>query len=125
MAKIKLGNAPKNFKRKITIELLDGTKGDVEFSFVYRTRSEYAELMDKTLAEESGVEVPKNETAAQAFERIGAGTVDFILAIADGWDLDDEFNAENIKTLIDTFPAITPAASEVYRHAVLEGRTKN
>lgn len=125
MAKIKLGNAPKNFKRKITIELLDGTKGDVEFSFIYRTRSEYAALMDKTLAAESGVEVPKNETAAQAFERIGAGTVEFILAIADAWDLDDDFNAENITQLIDTYPAITVAASEAYRLAILEGRTKN
>lgn len=125
MAKIVLGKAPKNFKRKITIDLLDGGKGDIEFLFKYRTRSEYAELMDKTLAAESGADVPKDETAAQAFARIGDGTVDFILAIAEGWDLDDEFNAENIKTLIDTFPAITPAASEVYRHAVLEGRTKN
>lgn len=125
MAKIKLGNAPRNFKRKITIDLLDGTKGDVEFSFIYRTRSEYAVLMDKTLAAEAGAEVPKNETAAQAFERIGAGTVDFILSIADGWDLEEEFNAENVKTLIDTYPAITVAASENYRMAILEGRAKN
>lgn len=125
MAKIKLGNAPKNFKRKVTIDLLDGSKGDVEFNFIYRTRSEYAALMDETLAAESGTETPKNETAAQAFERIGAGTVDFILAIADGWDLDDEFNEENIKELIDTFPAITPALSESYRLAILEGRAKN
>lgn len=125
MAKIQLGKAPKNFKRKITIELLDGTKGDVEFNFIYRTRSDYAELMDKTLAAESGAEVPKNETAAQAFERIGAGTVDFIQSIADGWDLEEEFNSENIKQLIDTYPAITVAASEAYRLAILEGRTKN
>ena len=125
MAKIKLGNAPKNFKRKITIDLLDGSKGDVEFNFIYRTRSEYAELMDKTLAAESGVEAPKNETAAQAFERIGAGTVEFIQSIADGWDLDDEFNAENITQLIDAYPAITVAASEAYRLAILEGRAKN
>lgn len=125
MAKIKLGVPPKSFKRQIVIDLLDGGKASVEFTFKYRTRSEYAELMDKTLAAESGADVPKDETAAQAFARIGDGTVDFILAIAEAWDLDDEFNAENIKTLIDTFPAITPAASELYRHAVLEGRTKN
>ena len=125
MARLKLGNAPKNFKRKITIDLLDGTKGDIEFSLIYRTRSEYAKLMDETLKAESDAQVPKNETAEQAFERIGDGTVGFILSIADGWDLEDDFNAENIKELIDTYPAITVALSENYRLAILEGRTKN
>ena len=125
MAKIVIGKAPKNFKRKVTIDLLDGGKGDIEFTFKYRTRSEYAALMDTTLAAEAGADVPKDETAVQAFERIGAGTVDFILAIAEGWDLDDEFNADNVKWLIDTFPAITPLASEAYRLAILDGRTKN
>jgi hypothetical protein len=125
MAKIQLGKAPKNFKRKISIELLDGGKGDVEFTFIYRTRSEYAKLMDDTLAVEAGTEAPKNETAAHAFERIGEGTVEFIQKIADGWDLEEDFSAENIKQLIDTYPAITVAASETYRLAILEGRTKN
>lgn len=125
MAKIKLGTPPKNFKRKISIDLLDGTKGDVEFTFKYRTRSEYAALMDNTLKAENDAEIPKDETAAQAFDRIGAGTVDFILDIAESWDLDDDFNHDNVKTLIDTYPAITAAASEAYRLAILDGRTKN
>ena len=123
--KIKLGNPPKDFKRKITIELLDGTKGDVEFTFKYRTRSEYADLMDATLNAEKDAPVKKEETAKEAFERIGEGTVSFIKEIATGWDLEEEFNDENIKTLIDTYPAVTVAASESYRLAILEGVRKN
>lgn len=123
--KIKLGTPPKDFKRKITIDLLDGTKGDVEFTFKYRTRSEYAALMDDTLNAEKDATAKKEESAKEAFERIGEGTVSFIKEIATGWDLEEEFNDQNIKTLIDTYPAVTVAASEVYRISILEGVRKN
>ena len=52
MAKLVLGSAPKTFKSKITFELLDGGKADIEMIYKYKTRNEYAKLIDSTVDEQ-------------------------------------------------------------------------
>lgn len=120
MAKLSLVNAPKDFKRTISIELLDGSKADIEIEFKYKTRTEYAKLLDEVMKSETGDNTDK--TASDIFKKLGEGTADFILKIASGWDLEDTFNKKNVAILVDTYPAVANAISEAYRLAILEGK---
>lgn len=124
MAKFSLASAPKTFKRKVTITLLDDSTADIELTFKYKTRTEYAKLLDEVMKQDK-VDDSKTESAVDIFKRLGAGTVEFLMKIVEGWDLDDEFNKSNVSELIDKFPAAANEITEAYRIAILEGRTKN
>ncbi len=124
MAKFSLASAPKTFKRKVTITLLDDSTADIELTFKYKTRTEYAKLLDEVMKHDK-VDDSKTESAVDIFKRLGAGTVEFLMKIVEGWDLDDEFNKSNVSELIDKFPAAANEITEAYRIAILEGRTKN
>ena len=124
MAKFSLASAPKTFKRKVTITLLDDSTADIELTFKYKTRTEYAKLLDEVMKQDK-VDESKTESAVDIFKRLGAGTVEFLRKIVEGWDLDDEFNKSNVSELIDKFPAAANEITEAYRIAILEGRTKN
>jgi len=124
MAKFSLASAPKTFKRKVTINLLDDTTADIELTFKYKTRSDYAKLLDEVMKADKADD-GKVETAVDIFKRLGAGTADFLMKIVEAWDLDDEFNKANVADLIDKFPAAANEITETYRVAILEGKTKN
>lgn len=124
MAKFSLASAPKTFKRKVTITLLDDSTADIELTFKYKTRTEYAKLLDEVMKQDK-IDDSKTESAVDIFKRLGAGTVEFLMKIVEGWDLDDEFNKSNVSELIDKFPAAANEITEAYRIAILEGRTKN
>lgn len=126
MAKLKLGNAPKNFKKTVSITFADGTKYDIEMLYTYRTRSEYAAFMDSVVGEpKKGKKADEVKTAADAFKLAGDIDADIIMKIAEGWDLDDEFNKENVLKLIDEYPSAAAIISDDYREAILDGRRKN
>jgi len=97
MAKLSLASAPKTFKRKVTIELLDDTTADIELTFKYKTRSDYAKLLDEVMKADKADD-GKVETAVDIFKRLGAGTAEFLMKIVEAWDLDDEFNQATYKT---------------------------
>jgi Phage tail assembly chaperone len=127
MAKLQLGKAPTSFKRTITIEQLDGSKASIELDFKYRTRTQYAELLDSILVtdEKKSKKADEQKSFAEILKMQGDGTIDFMLQIANGWDLEDEFNRANVTILVDTFPNATTEINEAYRVAILEGRLKN
>lgn len=125
MAKFSLASAPKTFKRKVTITLLDESTADIDLTFKYKTRSEYAKLLDEVMSKENHIDTGVTESAVDIFKRLGAGTVDFLMKIVDAWDLEDDFNKANVADLIDKFPAAANEITEAYRIAILEGRTKN
>lgn len=124
MAKFSLASAPKTFKRKVTITLLDDSTADIELTFKYKTRTEYAKLLDEVMKQDK-IDDSKTESAVDIFKRLGAGTVEFLMKIVEGWDLDDEFNKSNVSELIDKFPAAANEITEAYRIAILEGKSKN
>lgn len=125
MAKIVLGSQPKNFKRIVKIQLLNGETADLEISYKYRTRTQYAELLDKLIGKETPQQNQPNKTLAQVFKESDQASVAYILDIADGWDLADEFNKKNVAALIDEHAGAGAVIGEEYRIALLEGRTKN
>lgn len=136
MAKITLGKKPKNFKKTISVQMLDGTTGTVECVFKYRTKKEYGEFVDGITEAARSSEQAKETTKAEGAEDkpfslaeyldksvdAGAG---YILQILEGWNLDVELSKESLEDLGNEFPGATAAIIETYRTAVLEGRLGN
>jgi hypothetical protein len=137
MAAITLGKNPKNFKKSVDIVLLSGKVAPLSITYKYRTRKQFAALVDETVAagkaapDADGDAVEQKSPAAappsvtELFEMIDKGGVEWVLKIAEGWDLDDEFNEENLLMLEDENPGSLTAIASVYRLAVAEARTKN
>ena len=136
MAKITLGKRPKDFKRTISVQMLDGTTGTVECIFKYRTKKEYGEFIDsiteagraaekaKEAAKIDGEEVKPFSLAEYLEKSVEAGS-DYILKILEGWNLDVELSKEAVEDLANEFPGAAAAIIEAYRAAVTEGKSGN
>ena len=130
MAKIILGSRPKNFTRIITVDLPEGGKGSVEMLFKYRTRTEFGEFIDQLL-DKAGVAVKDTSEEAlkfslkEALEKTIEQNADYILQVADGWNLDKDFNRQNVLQLCDELPGAAQAIMDAYREAITTGRLGN
>lgn len=130
VAKIKLGARPKNFKRTIRVSLPEGGEGVVEMSYIYRTRSEFGKFVDDLMAasktEQRGASDDDFKfSLAEALAKTRDSNADYIMQIADGWNLDCEFSRENVAQLCDELPGAAMEIIEQYRLAVTEGRLGN
>lgn len=96
MARLKLNPEP-TFKAKVGVPVPGGRTAEVEFTFQYRSKSELAKWHDEVR------EFPQDVAEATLLRT-------FVL----GWDLDDEFNDENIRRLCDAYPGAASAAMDVY-----------
>lgn len=130
MAKIKLGNRPKNFKKVIKVQLLEGEDGTVEMSYLYRTRSEFGKFVDE-LFSDAGVKPASQEdedvkfSLKEALEKTVDSNADYIMKIADGWNLEHEFSREKVAQLCDELPGVAFEIINSYRMAITEGRLGN
>jgi len=138
MAKIKLGKAHETFKKLITLPMLDGQKGTVEMEYIYRTRAEFSVFMDSAIAQvkaheaeaikrqsEAADEAAPSVTVAEVVKQSLDRNADHILHIAKGWDLDAEFNRDNVHQLCNEYPGAANAIMETYQSAIMSGRLGN
>ncbi len=138
MAKIKLGSRPKNFKKTISVPMLDGTSGTIECVFKYRTRKEFGEFVDglteaaraqgkeaDASAEQTGDAEPQPFSLKDHLEKMVGANAQYILEILEGWNLDVELSRESLEQLSDELPGATAAIVETYRAAITEGRLGN
>ncbi|MFD0669722.1 phage tail assembly chaperone [Ramlibacter sp. MAHUQ-53] len=130
MAKIVLGKRPKNFKRSITVDLPEGGKGGIEVSFIYRTRTEFGafvdELMNSAGVKQTGQSDEEVKFSLEdALSKTRDSNADYILKIADGWNLDEDFSRANVAQLCDELPGAALQIIEAYRVAITEGRLGN
>lgn len=125
--KIILGKTPKSFKRTVTVDMLDGTKGSIECEFKYMTRTDFGKFLD-TIFADAGVK-PAEEDAkvviAEVMTRTRDTNADYLIKVLDGWNLDEELNKENLQQLCDEFPGVANSIMEIFRISVTEGRLKN
>ncbi|GAB3416639.1 phage tail assembly chaperone [Massilia agilis] len=138
--KIKLGARPKSFKHTVSFPMVDGTVGCIEVTYKYRTRREFAGFIDdlqataktqadayaakaKAQLEQDGT-VPM-PTQKELLEFGLSGSVDFIMASVEGWNLDEKFDRTAVEQLADEVPAAIPSIMEAYRGAINEGRLGN
>lgn len=131
--KVKLGNKPKTFEKLVGIVLLSGVIADILVTFKYRTRKEFAQLFTTPAADGGAAAAPNAVAEAPAapksvedyFAEHDQSNADFVLKIAEGWDLDDKFGEEKLLQLEDENPGALAEIALVYRHAVGEARVKN
>ncbi|MBD8654117.1 hypothetical protein IFT68_00565 [Oxalobacteraceae sp. CFBP 13730] len=140
VSKLVLGKRPEHFTRVVSFPMLDGSTGTVEVKFVYRSRKEFAELIDTNQASiksKADAEVDRMKQVAGEGGSVAdfkqtdlvAHQADFnaayLMQIAKGWNLDVPFNREAVDELVDTLPAAVNAINAAYREALLEGRLGN
>lgn len=134
MAKIRLGQRPKNFKRTVKFHLVDGSEAAIEVTYKYRTRSEFGAFIDKMRAETGDTVVPLGDdgfSMAALMEKTAGSNADFILQVAEGWNLIDEddkpveFTRDTIQQLADEYPVAATAVMDTYRVAVTGARLGN
>lgn len=127
MAKIKLGNRPKNFGGSVKFQMLEGVEGVIEVKFKYRTRTEFGKFIDQ-LMEASGAKA-KDEgdkfSMADLMEKTAGANADYIMDVIEAWNLDEDLNRANVQQLADEVPAAAIAIMETYRAAITEGRLGN
>lgn len=127
MAKIKLGSTPKAFKRTITVDMLDGTKGSIDVDFKYRTRTEFGAFLD-AIFKDAGVKATdegEKVAIADLMAKTRDTNADYLLQVLEGWNLEDDLNKDSLQQLCDEFPGVANSIMETYRSAVTEGRAKN
>ena len=106
MARIRLGARPKSFKHKVPVDFIDEdgrpAKGAVEMVYTYRTRTQFGEFLDQLFGA-AKVELPSPAeddvvvSLAEALARTRDTNADYILQIAEGWDLPNaEFDRANV-----------------------------
>ena len=132
MAKVILGNKPKNFKKAVTFPMLDGSEGSIEVLFKYRTKREYGAFIDEAKAS-AGLRLTdktdgddKKEISWAEVHGLGIeANADHLMGVIEGWNLDAEPNREAFEQLADELPAAANAILETYRKAIIEGRLGN
>lgn len=127
MAKIKLGATPKSFKRAITVDMLDGTKGSIECEFKYRTRTDFGKFLDSVFAD-AGVAATDSDAKvviAEVMAKTRDTNADYLIQVLDGWNLDEELSKANLQQLCNEFPGVSNTIMETYRVAITEGKAKN
>jgi len=128
MALIKLGSTPKSFKRAITVDMLDGTKGSVECLYKYRTRTDFGKFLDG-IFKDAGVKPEVGEDEKVLIEKVMEKTrdtnADYLIQVLDGWNLESELSKQNLQQLCDEYPGVANSIMETYRAAITEGRAKN
>lgn len=128
MPQIKLGSRPKSFARVVKFKDVDGTELTAPITYKYRTRKEFGEWLDalpkmpeaKDAAGEDGV-----FSSEKYLDLVSAWNANKIEQMLEGWGLDEEFTAANIKQLCVELPACADAVIEEYRAAILEGHLGN
>jgi glutamate/tyrosine decarboxylase-like PLP-dependent enzyme len=137
MKKLKLGGNPKSFNKSVDIVLLDGTVAALLVTFKYRTRSQFATMVDEGIAKaEADAKAAKELkldvaaeseriTVADNFATVDGARVQHVLKIAEGWDLEDDFTEVNLLQFEDENPGALNAIAAVYAQAVAEARVKN
>lgn len=101
--KVKLSERLPDFPITVKFQLPNGVEAEIKFTAKHRSASEIQSL----------------------YAREDVKDHEFITEIASGWDLEDEFNQENAKKLVDQFPASALALTQSYMAALAGVRVKN
>lgn len=101
--KLKLKANP-TFTASVGIPIPGGEPAPVVFTFRHRTKAEHEKFVteSKTLPE-----------------------VDYVLAVAEGWDLEDAFTRENVELLLENYHRAGAAIAIAYTKELLSAKLGN
>lgn len=103
MGKLKLVANP-TFKSKVGIPVAGEKAVEVEFVFRHRTKTDLDAFINS---------------------RVDQSDVDSIMAMASGWDLDDEFSADSLKLLTENYIGASVAIYRAYIDTLIANKAKN
>lgn len=103
MATLKLNPDPQ-FKASVDIPVAGGKPSPVEFVFKHRTVSQLDEFVRS---------------------REDVKDIDTVMDLAAGWNLTDEFNRENVETLLQNYGGAAMAIYNTYIEELVGARRKN
>lgn len=104
MAKFKLSlKALPDFKLPVKFQLANGEDYDIVLTVKHKKSSELQEILN----------------------RENFSTKELINEICSDWDLEDQFNDENVDKFVDLFPGAVPSLMETYMKALAGQRVKN
>lgn len=121
--KFKIKQNP-TFKAKVVIPVVGGDGVETEFEFKYLTRKELAAMYDKW-SDEAKKLTFEDVTLAELTDQEMKLQVVQIKDIVCGWDIEDEFNDENIEGLVNISINIVKAVTDVYQKAYVESKLGN
>lgn len=124
MATISLGKAPKNFKKLVTVKMLDGSDGTIECLYKYRTVTAYGVMKDE-MSKDAGLVDIASATWEQIMEKRRDKGGELLTRILDGWNLDEDFNQANAQQLADEMPGAIAAIANDYEAAIVQGHLGN
>lgn len=105
MAKMKLTLARlPDFKLPVKFTMPNGEEGSIVFTVRHMPANEFHDLYT-------------SEAVVKDHE--------FIMNLATGWDLEEEFNAENAQLMVELFPGSAIALAGTYLQALAGQRVKN
>lgn len=127
MAKITLGAKPKTFKKfPVKFIMPDGTNGQIQVTFKYRTRAEFGAYLNDLF---KSSEQPRGEDDKLDFVKLFANTteksVEQLLDAIDSWDFEYELSKQTLAQLGDELPVVLSAIGAAYNAACTEGRLGN
>lgn len=104
MAKFKLTIGPMpDFKLPVKFKLPNGQDATIVFTVRHKKATEVQEM----------------------YARENLKDFEFITDVASGWDLEEEFNEENVSALVDYYPAAALSLMGSYLGALAGQRVKN
>jgi hypothetical protein len=109
MAKLSLVPNP-TFQAKVAIPVPGATPVEVEFTFKHRDRS----ALDVYLAE-------LKELTGESLEN----DVAIVLKVVSGWELDDPFNADTVRTLVGSYHGSAWAIANTYIRELMQAKLGN
>lgn len=125
MARIRLGATPETIRHTVTAPLPDGTQGEIAVTYRYRTRKQFAELLDRTFGAGAAPGEAGPDSLVAATQLGIEANAGYILDIATGWDMDAPFDRQHVERLCDELPGVALAIMTAYRQAITEGRLGN
>ena len=123
MAKIVLGQKPKNFKPfTIKFSMPEGGEGVIQVTFKYRTRTEFGAMMNEMFADAGEEKTEGAPDFEVLFQKMGDKNADHLLNSIESWNLDFKVDRESLAQLSDEYPAAAVALMAAYRDACVEGK---
>ena len=106
----------------------DGSTGAIRVEYVYRTRAEFAALLDEmadAARAEQGAEVEQPMTVSSVYAGRTLANAKYLGRILAGWNLDEEFGPAALEQMCNELPGVAGAIIADYGQAMAEGRLGN
>lgn len=124
MAKVILGNCPKNFAPiPVAFQMPDGEEGVITCTFRYRTRSEWGAFID-SLGAESAARAHESDWGG-LMKALGEESAAALAQVLDGWDLEFPLDEKSLFALSDELPRGAAAVMAAYAAACRDGALGN